>query len=265
MRKNLSVVMVVTGVAILGLLGATSWTSPGVIKLQAATPGPSPTPNLAITPLPTLSGMPGHHVGEWIIINLPADAPQVSVGAEIYRLVCRDCHGDRGQGLTSDWRAQWAPADQNCWQSKCHGPNHPQDGFELPYSPPITGAAFTSRFGTAQELFVYIRQSMPWYAPGSLIDKQAWAVSALVLQMNGIDPGVELDLATASKIVINPELASRPPTQTPTQAAPVKTETSIPAAPAPFPLWAIGGLALIIVVIIAALSRMRHKAGSKQD
>ena len=42
----------------------------------------------------------------WLILPpIPAGATQADIGAEIYALVCRDCHGDRGQGLTDEFRA----------------------------------------------------------------------------------------------------------------------------------------------------------------
>jgi mono/diheme cytochrome c family protein len=249
MRFSKTLLFALVVLALTGLLAANSWTAPEALALQA------PTPDTAITPLPTVSGSPGHHEGQWIIVNLPPDAPQVSVGAEIYRLVCRDCHGNRGQGLTPEWRATWAPADQNCWQSKCHGPNHPEGGFQMPYSPPVTGVPFTGRFGTAQDLFNFIRQNMPWYAPGSLTDEQAWAASALLLQMNGLDPGVRLDGTTAAAIIINAEVASRPTTQPPA----VTPDTGPKSGSNPSTDWLIGGTVLIVAVILAGLALLGRK------
>ena len=89
-------------------------------------PLPPATVQTVSTVTPTSAAAPMH---EWILIDLPAGASQLEYGAEVYRLVCQDCHGNRGQGLTDEWRATWAPADQNCWQSKCHAANHPPEGF----------------------------------------------------------------------------------------------------------------------------------------
>jgi mono/diheme cytochrome c family protein len=124
----------------------------------------------------------------WLILDLPADATQLEVGAEIFRLVCQDCHGNRGQGLTPDWIAQWDPADQNCWQSKCHASNHPPEGFVLPsYVPPLAGPAALARFATATDLQAYMSEKMPWHRPGSLQQEEYWALTAFVLDMNGVD------------------------------------------------------------------------------
>lgn len=54
---------------------------------------------------------------------------QLECGAYHYAQVCMACHGDKGQGLTEEWRAAWGEKEQNCWQSKCHAGNHPPEGF----------------------------------------------------------------------------------------------------------------------------------------
>jgi len=134
---------------------------------------------------------------EWVLVNLPADATQLEYGAEVYRLVCSACHGDHGQGLTGAWRATWAPSDQNCWQSKCHGPSHPPDGFVLPVAPAISGSGALSAFATAQDLHDFVQVSMPWQNPNSLTEKDSWSATAYVLKLNGIYPGPQLGAATA--------------------------------------------------------------------
>jgi cytochrome c5 len=162
------------------------------LPATATLPPLTPTPKRMPAPIPT--------VHDWLIVNVPANATQAQYGAEVYRLVCQDCHGDRGQGLTPEWRATWAPQDQNCWQSRCHAANHPPEGFVLPIAPAIAGKAALSRFSTAADLHSFIQAEMPWYNPGSLIAQDAWAVTAHVLLMNGIDPGSTLDAQTAAQI-----------------------------------------------------------------
>jgi hypothetical protein len=135
----------------------------------------------------------------WIIIDLPADATQLEYGTEVYRLVCKACHGDKGQGLTDDWRAQWAPEDQNCWQSKCHALNHPPDGFYMPQVPAVVGQPILA-FGNALNLYNYNHNYMPWHDRGSMTEKESWSVTAYILKINGIDPGPELNAETAAKI-----------------------------------------------------------------
>lgn len=97
-----------------------------------------------------------------------ADKDQITCGAEAYRLVCQDCHGDRRQGLTGDWLQTRDPEDRNCWQSKCHGENYPDDGFMLPYYvPAIIGPNTLMTFQNALELYNYIALNMPWHDPGA--------------------------------------------------------------------------------------------------
>lgn len=168
---------------------------PGCAAISATS---SPHPILEST-----TSMPLPPTYEWILINLPPGASQLEYGSEVYRLVCRDCHGDRGQGLTSEWRATWAPGDQNCWQSKCHGANHPPGGFVMPIAPAVVGPMIRSHFATAQNLHDFIQSSMPWYNPGSLTGKDSWSVTAYLLKMNGIDPGVQLGLETAQQISLH--------------------------------------------------------------
>ncbi len=158
--------------------------------------GPTATPGGSIGVEPTAT--PPTH--EWVLVDLPADASQLQYGAEVYRLVCSACHGDHGQGLTDAWRATWAPADQNCWQSKCHGPSHPPDGFELPVAPAITGSGALSGFADAQSLHDVIQTQMPWQNPNSLTEKDSWSATAFLLTLNGIDPGANLGPQSATAI-----------------------------------------------------------------
>jgi mono/diheme cytochrome c family protein len=143
----------------------------------------------------------------WVLIpDLGADATQVDYGAEVYRLVCKACHGDRGQGLTPDWIAQWAPEDQNCWQSKCHAVNHPPEGFDLPRDiPPVTGAQIAAKYPDAQRLHGYIAATMPWHNPGALSPDEYWQVTAYIAAINGVNPeGVALGSENAAAYRLAP-------------------------------------------------------------
>ena len=81
----------------------------------------------------------------------------VESGHYEYYLYCMVCHGDRGQGLTEEWRNAGDPADANCWQSRCHASNYPPDGFVLPrYAPPLIGDYALTRFATIGDLHKYI-------------------------------------------------------------------------------------------------------------
>ena len=137
---------------------------------------------------------------------LAAQASQLGQGAALYWGVCMACHGDRGQGLTNEWRAVFGE-DQNCWTSKCHAANHPPQGFSIPRDrlpPAVTGPGSLSRFTTAQQLYDYLVVTMPWWKPGSLTSEKGWQVTAYILKLNGALPqGVVLDPTVASAIPVH--------------------------------------------------------------
>lgn len=194
-------------------------------------------------------------------MDLPPNATQLEYGTEVYRLVCRACHGDKGQGLTDDWRAQWAPEDQNCWQSKCHAANHPPDGFTMPQVPAVVGQPVKG-FGTALNLYNFIYTYMPWHNPGSMTEKDTWSVTAYLLKINGIDPPMELNAETAANVdlsVIGSNLGTTP--------GPVSTEnTSTLHATPEFenqtdnrPQWIIAFALLIIIIVFVIVIVVRRR------
>jgi hypothetical protein len=195
------------------------------------------------TAVPPADGMNKTRIG---LPQLPADATQADYGAEVFILVCRDCHGDRGQGLTADWIATWAPDDQNCWKSKCHASNHPPDGFDLPhYVPPVAGAQFFARFKTALDLYNYISQDMPWQDPGYLVAEQYWQATAFLLRLNGMDPGKQvLNAQNAARFVISqPAAQAAPGTDAP---APTSTPAAIEMGRSLPPDW----LVFLIIILV---------------
>ena len=141
---------------------------------------------------------------------LPLEPSQADLGAEPYRQICLACHGDWGQGLTDAWREEWGE-DANCWQSRCHAPNHPPQGFQLPKSVPgLLGSNSLIRFNTAVELKQNILGTMPWWNPGSLTDDQARALTAYLMRARGeVDDQVTLDAGSAA--VYRLHSAYRPP------------------------------------------------------
>ncbi len=146
---------------------------------------------------------------------LSADAPdQIALGAQVYDVRCKPCHGDVGQGLAL-WRLTWAPEDQNCASRRCHGLGHPPDGFYMPKdAPPIIGKGTLLPYRTARDLYALISRRMPFDKPGELSSDDFWAVTAYLLHENGKLPAdIWLDDSTASMVVVNPGLAQSPNTQ----------------------------------------------------
>jgi cytochrome c5 len=79
---------------------------------QTAIPSPTPTFDIERLASPPAPKFPS----------------QMDKGASIFWGVCIACHGDRGQGLTEEWRFGAYDADNDCWESGCHGKDHPDHG-----------------------------------------------------------------------------------------------------------------------------------------
>lgn len=126
---------------------------------------------------------------------MPEHPTQADLGAHVYYQVCMACHGDKGQGLTDEWREIWEE-DANCWQSECHGNDHPPQGFSFPTTccRAVIGPNILLNYQNAQELFTYINTKMPWWNPGYLKTEEFWQVTAYLMRANHVLPeGVVLD------------------------------------------------------------------------
>ena len=132
----------------------------------------------ALTPMPTPDRLAEP--------TLPASPSQADYGAQVYWLACLPCHGDRGQGLTDEFRETYPPEDRNCWTSGCHGARPYEDGFTLPEKvPALVGPGTLQKFPTAANLRGYTFASMPFWRPGSLTEQESWQVTAFLLRQNG--------------------------------------------------------------------------------
>lgn len=142
--------------------------------------------------------------------TMPADPSQSDLGARDYWLYCLSCHGDRGQGLTDEFRLLYPPEEQTCWQSGCHGNNPYENGFRLPTAiPPVIGpSAPLNTFSDASVLYAFIRSSMPWHQPGSLEPEIYWRLTAFLLRENGyVNPYQQLGADNAGFVLIGGQRA----------------------------------------------------------
>jgi mono/diheme cytochrome c family protein len=178
--------------------------------------------------------------------TLPSAPLQADHGAQVFWLSCMPCHGDRGQGLTDEFRATYPTEDRNCWTSGCHGSRPYANGFKLPTSiPAVIGAGTLQKFANASVLEGYIKGAMPFWKPGSLTDDQAWQVTAFVLRANGLwDARVELNASNADQVRVSAKEAS--PTSKPESA---KGQASIQVA---WPL-VIAGIIFLAVILLLIL------------
>ena len=136
------------------------------------TPAGTPTPDRLATP------------------PMPESPSQIDIGRNLYYYHCMPCHGDRGQGLTDEWRQVWVHDHQNCWGRGCHTGRAGEEGFFIPrFVPPVSGTPQTlKRFQTSEELFAFLRRTQPPQRPGALSDDEYWALTAFLLDENGRRP-----------------------------------------------------------------------------
>lgn len=101
--------------------------------------------------------------------GLPAGSGTPAEGAVVYAEKCAACHGDKGQGKTN--------ARLVGGQITGDGPVVKTVGSYWPY---------------ATTLFDFTRRAMPWTAPKSLTDHEVYAVTAYILNLNGIIAGTDV-------------------------------------------------------------------------
>lgn len=150
--------------------------------------------------------------------TLPASPSQADLGAQDYWLYCLPCHGDRGQGLTREFRETYPPEETDCWESGCHGNNPYEDGFKLPKTvPALIGANSLQKFPNAAVLQSYISAAMPFWDPGSLKQDELWRITAFLLRENGYwNAREELSPSNAADVAVGSGVAT--PVATPQQA-----------------------------------------------
>ncbi len=137
---------------------------------------------LAAPPQPT--GMPGED--RLAMPVLPESPTQVDNGRYLYYFHCMPCHGDRGQGLTDEWRQVWVEDHQNCWGRNCHTGRTEMAGFYIPrFVPPVSGSPQAlGAFQTPEDLFVFLQETQPPQRPGALSEEEYWALTAFLLDQN---------------------------------------------------------------------------------
>lgn len=170
-----------------------------------------------VTPDPPASGADPAATPTIDRLAAPPTVPsptQADEGAQHYWLWCQPCHGDRGQGLTDEWRMQYPEEHQYCWESGCHGEVPYDNGFKLPKRiPSLVGKGTLLRYQTMGELFEDVYQKMPLEYPGALSEEEALAVVAFLAQQHGKWDGTRLTLDNVYEIRLQPT-----PQPTPTTA-----------------------------------------------
>jgi cytochrome c len=113
--------------------------------------------------------------------GLPAGSGTAAKGKEVYERSCIACHGANGQGK---------PADRLV-------------GGQGTLKNPAPVKTIGSFWPYATTLFDYVRRAMPYPQPGSLSNDEVYAVSAYLLQLNGvIAADAVMDAETLPKVVM---------------------------------------------------------------
>ena len=189
--------------------------------------------------------------------TLPSEPSQADYGAQEFWFQCLPCHGDRGQGLTDEFRETYPPEDRNCWESGCHGDRPYENGWTIP---PIVPAVIgpnsrLEKFSNAKTLHDYICAAMPYQWPGTLDDETCWKLTAFLLRENGIHNTGELDASNATQILVP---AWQPtPTITPTPLPnPSQIEPSIS--------WRAIWIALILIFLLGGILFLWHTLRNRE-
>jgi mono/diheme cytochrome c family protein len=177
---------------------------------------------------------------------LPPNPTELELGQNLYWHWCMTCHGDRGQGLTDEFRGIWEPDHQNCWARGCHA-GRPNDlGFPIPtIVPGLVGGDHLAKFSSLQALSDFLQATHPPQSPGILKSEEYHAIALFVFTMNGIP------LIVITSTVV--------PVSTPTAALVPSQEAT--TSPRFMPIYAIVSLAVLMfiffVIIIRRTGRMK--------
>jgi mono/diheme cytochrome c family protein len=114
--------------------------------------------------------------------GLPAGSGNVATGAHVFAAKCAACHGAQGEGGLGD----------------------PLVGGQGTLTSAKPKRTVGSYWPYATTLFDYIRRAMPYNAPKSLSADEVYALSAFLLNRNGIVPAdTRLDAATLPRVVMH--------------------------------------------------------------
>ena len=151
-----------------------------LVAAGCAAPARVETPNLGRPPTPA-------EIAGWDIsvgpdgAGLPPGSGTALKGAAVYEQKCQACHGARGAGQPNDRLVGG------------HG--------TLTSKTPVR--TIGSYWPYATTVFDYVRRAMPYTQPQSLTDDEVYAVTAYLLQLNGIiGESDEMNARTLPKVTM---------------------------------------------------------------
>jgi hypothetical protein len=175
------------------------WFAVILISCQAATVSsgplpslPSPFPSLIPSMSPSPFSSPSPSPQSTLNLSrldeppLPPNPTQLEKGRHLFWLNCMTCHGDRGQGLTDEFRSLYVE-EADCWVRGCHAGHNSDQGFPIPHTIPaiISSTGELPPFKTPEQLFEYLRTTHPPQNPGFMPAEDYWALTAYLLAENG--------------------------------------------------------------------------------
>lgn len=164
--------------------------------------------------------------------ELPPNPTEFELGQNLYWHWCMPCHGDRGQGLTDEFRGVWEEDHQNCWGRGCHAGREGDMGFPIPtVVPAVVTDSHLAQFVSVQGLAEYLQSTHPPQSPGVLKAEEYHAIALFVFTMN------------------NRSVLDAPIMKTPTS---VPTPTMVPVQDAvshPFPI----SIGAVLVALVAGI------------
>jgi mono/diheme cytochrome c family protein len=177
-------------------LAPSNLTTPNASGTTTATPAPIPshTAKMIPTASPTpVAPSPTPDMSRLDEPPLPANATQYERGRHLFWLNCAACHGDRGQGLTDEYRNLYVE-DANCWARGCHAGHNEDKGFPIPRVVPavISSTGTLLPFATPEDIFEFLRTTHPPQNPGIMSDQDYWDLVAYLLTENGRLPAGEV-------------------------------------------------------------------------
>jgi cytochrome c len=116
---------------------------------------------------------------------LPSNPTEYELGRNLYWHWCMTCHGDRGQGLTDEFRGIWEPEHQNCWGRGCHAGRPGDEGFPIPtVVPALVNENHLAQFTSLPALADFLKATHPPQSPGILKTEEYHAIALFVFTLN---------------------------------------------------------------------------------
>jgi hypothetical protein len=142
---------------------------------------------------------------------VPDSSAQVRQGAELYDFNCSVCHGDTALGFEE---AKLAFPEDHRRCERCHRPKNPPQmslnqmehnfAFSVGTPPALAGETTLQNFPHGLALYHYLQATMPRPFPGALTDGEYLAITAFLLEANGVSLGdADLDLRNAASFLLH--------------------------------------------------------------